>query len=212
MEKEIFILGVGNNTPVYIDLAESCGYKVKGFYHYDNTRTGEYDHGFEILGSNDDLFAMQDLSGMNFAVSMGNNKLRVELSEKIREKNGCLPALIHPTAVVSRFTKIGHGVVIHINTVIQADTEIGDYTVFSYNTALSHTSSIGKGCYVAGGAEIGAYTKIEDFVFIGQCAVTISSKVPSIGQGAIIGAGAVVIRPVDENTVVAGSPARILTK
>lgn len=29
MNKEIYILGVGHNTPVYIDLVESCGYTIK---------------------------------------------------------------------------------------------------------------------------------------------------------------------------------------
>ena len=40
-EKEIYALGIGHNTPVSIDLAESCGYKIAGLYHYNDTRTGE---------------------------------------------------------------------------------------------------------------------------------------------------------------------------
>ena len=31
--KDIYILGVGCNTVVYIDLVESCGYRVVGLYH-----------------------------------------------------------------------------------------------------------------------------------------------------------------------------------
>lgn len=54
--KEIYALGVGHNTPVFIDLAESCGYKIAGLYHYNSERTNEFDHGFKILGSFDDLF------------------------------------------------------------------------------------------------------------------------------------------------------------
>ena len=30
MNKEIYILGIGHNTSVYIDLAEACGYEIKG--------------------------------------------------------------------------------------------------------------------------------------------------------------------------------------
>ena len=33
--KDIYILGVGCNTVVYIDLVESCGYRVVGLYHYE---------------------------------------------------------------------------------------------------------------------------------------------------------------------------------
>lgn len=38
INKDIYILGVGHNTGVYIDLAQSCGYNVKGLYHYNNER------------------------------------------------------------------------------------------------------------------------------------------------------------------------------
>ena len=42
MNKEIYILGVGHNTPVYIDLVESCGYTIKGLYHYNEELTGKW--------------------------------------------------------------------------------------------------------------------------------------------------------------------------
>ena len=28
MNKEIYVLGIGHNTPVYLDLVESCGYTL----------------------------------------------------------------------------------------------------------------------------------------------------------------------------------------
>ena len=43
MNKEIYILGIGHNTSVYIDLAEACGYEIKGLYHYNGDRTGDMD-------------------------------------------------------------------------------------------------------------------------------------------------------------------------
>ena len=210
MNKEIYILGVGHNTPVYIELAEACGYSVKGLYHYNNERTGEIDHGVEILGSYADLYNLGDLSNKNFALSMGDNKIRVEVATKIKKLGGNLPNLIHPTAVVSRFCEMGEGIAIHINAVVHPDTKIGDYTTMSYNTALSHNSEIGTGCYLACGALIGAYTIINNFVFIGINATTISSKVPYIGERAYIGAGALVTKPIESKNVVMGNPAKVI--
>lgn len=54
--KDIYILGVGCNTVVYIDLVESCGYRVVGLYHYEEGRTGEIYFGHKIIGSNEELF------------------------------------------------------------------------------------------------------------------------------------------------------------
>ena len=66
MLKEIYALGVGHNTSVFINLAEACGYAIKGLYHFNDVRTGEIDHGFEILGSFEDLLSKPTLKGMTF--------------------------------------------------------------------------------------------------------------------------------------------------
>ncbi len=104
--KEIYVLGVGHNTPVFIDLALACGYKIAGMYHYAEGRTGEIDHGFEILGSFTDLFSSERLDGKNFLLSMGDIAIRKELTEKIEAKGGKIPTLIHPSAVISAFATI----------------------------------------------------------------------------------------------------------
>ena len=209
--KIIYALGVGHNTPVFIDLAEACGYKVLGLYHYKEGRTGEYDHGFEILGSFDDLFAKGDLSGMNFLLTMGDNKIRCSLSEKIQSRGGKVPSLIHPTAVISRFATISEiGVYISPFTYVQADSLVGDNTVLLSHVNISHTTKIGNNCFVAGGSTIGAYTTVEDLVFIGQGVLSISGKVSVIGQRSYIGARTLITKDVPRNVVFVGSPGKVL--
>jgi sugar O-acyltransferase (sialic acid O-acetyltransferase NeuD family) len=210
--KDIYILGVGHNTIVYIDLVEACGYNVAGLYHYNNERTGELIHNHEIIDSNINLLNNKSLHGLNFAISVGDNKIRVELANLIREKGGKIPILIHPTAVVSKYAKIEDSVVIHANSVIQADVIIRQDTVVSYNTSVTHTSKIGKACYLAFNSNIGAYVEIEDSVFVGQSAAIVSGKLNYIGHDSIVGAGAVVIHDVEPYSVVAGNPAKVIKK
>lgn len=209
--KEIYALGIGHNTPVFIDLAEACGYTIAGLYHYNNDRTGEEDHGFNIIGSFDDLFAKGDLSGMDFLLTMGDNKIRTEISDKIISLGGNVPTLIHPTAVISRFAEISPmGVYISPFTYVQADSSVGRNTILLSHVNISHTTKVGESCFIAGGATIGAYTTVEDYVFVGQGALSISGKVGHIGRGAYIGARCLVTHDVPELVVFSGIPGKVL--
>lgn len=210
---DLYALGIGHNTPVFIDLAESCGHSIAGLYHFNDTRTGEIDHGFEIIGSFNDLFSRDSLAGMSFLLTMGDNFIRENLIRTIVGKGGTVPTLIHPTAVISRFAEISDtGVYISAFTHVQADTRIGEGTILLSGVNVSHTNSIGRYCFVAGGATIGAYTTVEDFVFVGQGALTISGKVGHIGKNSLIGARALVTHDVEPGSIVAGMPAKCIDR
>lgn len=210
--KEVYVLGVGKNTPVFIDLAESCGYVVKGLYHYNEDKNGESDHGFKVIGCTEELLKSKTLKGRSFVLSMGNIKIRSQIYTQIKALGGKIPSLIHPTSVISRFATISDGVYISAFTHIQADTSIDENTVILSGVNISHTNTIGKNCFIAGGATIGAYTTIDDNVFIGQGVLTISSKVTVIGENAFVGARSLVTKSIEPNTVVFGSPAKRLNK
>lgn len=211
VSKKIYALGVGHNTPVFVDLAVACGYEIVGLYHYTEGRTGEVDHGMPILGTFDDLFAIGNLTGMNFLLTMGDNSIRSELSDRIISQGGNVPTLIHPMSVISQFAEISSvGVYISPFTYIQADTKVGSNTVILSHVNISHTNVIGKNCFIAGASSIGAYTEVEDNVFVGQGVISISGKVSRIGKGAFIGAGSLLTKDVKEYTMVAGTPARMI--
>ncbi|WP_242386452.1 LbetaH domain-containing protein [Phocaeicola sartorii] len=211
--KLIYVLGIGHNTPVFIDLALACGYKIAGLYHYNNERTGNIDHGFKVLGSFDDLLAQPSLGGKCFLLTMGDNEIRFQLCKKIINKDGCVPSLIHPTCVISHFADISPvGVYISPFTYVQADSVIGDNTVLLSHVNISHNTKIGKNCFIAGGSTIGAYTTVEDFVFVGQGVLSISSKVNNIGHHSYIGAGSLITHDISSESIVVGRPARIFKK
>ena len=208
--KQVYVLGVGHNTPVLIDLAISCGCEILGLYHYDASRNGEVDHGYQILGSFDDMFERDGVEGKSYVLSMGDNKIRSELACRIRKAGGFLPSLIHPTSVISMYASVSQeGVYILPFTFVQSDSIIGSNTILLSHVNISHNTNVGENCFIAGGCMIGAYVNIGDNVFIGQHATVVSQKVAHIGDGSFIGAGSLVLNDVQPGTLVYGVPAKV---
>ncbi len=207
--QDIYILGVGGATPVFMELAMACGYTVAGLYHYNGDRTGEIDHGVPILGSFEDLYR-SDLRGKVFMLSQGDMQIRSEATDRIKSLGGRIPTIIHPTAIVSRFADVSEeGVIICAGCIIQADVTVMSHAVLWDQVVVCHQSTLGHYSFAGPKALIGAHTVVDDFAFIGQDALLISGKVGKVGAHAIVGAGSVVVREVTARTVVSGNPARV---
>ena len=88
MEKrEIYLLGIGHGTPIFMELAEACGYTIAGLYHYNDERTGEIDYGYKILGSFEDLFR-SDIKGKLFCLTMGDMNTKTLVSKRLMAMRG----------------------------------------------------------------------------------------------------------------------------
>lgn len=210
--KEIFVLGIGGSSFARVDLANACGYKVAGLYHYNDERTGQMDHGYKILGSFNDLFD-QDINGKNFLLTMGDMNIRKDLFKRITSKGGIVPTLIHPTAEISQFATVSsNGVIIDSQTIIQSDCSIEEGVFICSQSIVCHQTTIEPYVFVAPKALIGARLRIKHFSFIGQNATVISTKVKEVGAYSTIGAGAVVTKPVENGQTVVGNPAKVLIK
>ena len=208
--QEIYVLGIGGSTPVFIDIAEACGYRIVGLYHYNDDRTGEKDHGYPILGSFADLY-LSDIRGKRFLLSQGDMKLREEVTNKIKQLGGIVPTLIHPTAILSKYANISHeGVVIGANCIVQADSVIKSNAVLWDMALVCHQTIIGNYCFVGPKALVGAHIEVQDFAFIGQDALLVSGKVGTMGANSLLGAGAVLTKELPANVVAVGNPARVI--
>ncbi len=208
--KEIYALGVGHSTPLFIEIAEAAGWHVAGLYHYNDERTGEEDHGFKILGSFDDLYH-QDIRGKHFLPTMGDMRIRRDVINTLSRMGGGIPTIVHPSAHVSRFATIAEqGVVIGDRVELQSDVIIENNVIIRSDVTVCHNTTIKQDVFVGPKALVGAYITIEDLAYIGQGSILISGKAEHIGRNTLVGAGAMVTKPLPENVVAVGSPARII--
>ena len=140
-------------------------------------------------------------------------------------------SLIRSGTVIYSNVKTGKNFRTGHNVLIRESTEIGDDVLIGTNSVVDGNCTIGNNVSVQTNGYVTAYTIIEDDVFLGPCAVTTNDKymkvgaelkgpiikkgakiganstlLPgiTIGERAVVGAGAVVTKDVGSEEVVIG--------
>lgn len=206
MDKGVYIIGAGTYGEAMCELADILDYSVIGFYDEDEKKLGLSIMDYPVLGKFSELND-KEISKNNYIVAIGNNVARFKIMTKINNSGGYTPTLIHPTATISPSAEIGNGVYIQAHAYIWTKVKINDFCIISPNVVVAHHSIIGKACLISTLAGVGASINIEDKVFVGM-GCTIVTGMHIVGENSVIGAGAVVLKDVDKNSVYAGVPAK----
>jgi 2,3,4,5-tetrahydropyridine-2,6-dicarboxylate N-acetyltransferase len=125
-------------------------------------------------------------------------------------------ARIERGAVIRSGVVLSDTAIILMGAVVNTKVSIGDYTMIDMNAVVGSGAIIGNNCHIGAGAVIAGVMEpisnnpviIEDNVLIGANATILNGV--KIGKGSIVGAGSVVREDVDENTTVAGVPAKVV--
>jgi sugar O-acyltransferase (sialic acid O-acetyltransferase NeuD family) len=148
-------------------------------------------------------------------VAIGTSADRRRVSQILADRGLREGRLISPRAFVAKDAVIAPGAQIFAGCCISSNVRLDRGVIVNFNSTLSHDISVGDhatispGCSIAGRVEIGAGA------FVGVGATIINGTPGSrllIGAQATVGAGAVVIRNVDDGDVVAGVPARSISR
>jgi sugar O-acyltransferase (sialic acid O-acetyltransferase NeuD family) len=217
MLKKIIILGTGGNCIDILDTineinraSRSKKYLCAGFLD-DNTQTwGKEYCGVKTLGGLDTACQYTDCYFVNGIGSPGNFWKKDRIIEKTGVPDERFETIIHPSASVSSFSQLDRGVVVFQNATITSNVRIGRHVIILPNTVISHDDVIGDYTCVAGGVCVSGGVVIGPSCYLGTNATLIGNI--TIGAYCLIGMGSVVLDSVEENSVVAGNPARFLRR
>lgn len=113
---------------------------------------------------------------------------------------------IHPSVMIARSVRIGHGNILLANVVVNCNAIIGNFNTVNSGTLLGHDIIIGNNNYFAGQVCVGSGLKIGDQNFIGlNTSVRNGIK---IGNNNIVGMSSNITRDVADNHVIFGNPAK----
>jgi sugar O-acyltransferase (sialic acid O-acetyltransferase NeuD family) len=184
-------------------------YNVIGFLDDNKSLWGKEIHGILVLGGFS--MALDMPSEVHFSTGIGSEK--TYKNRLLILKDLCIPikrfpSIIHPSAIISNWSKIENGVVVHQNSVINADSFLGRFTLVLPNSVINHGSKIGKGTIVNSHVSISGDVAIGETCYLGA-SCTLKQNI-IIGDNALIGMGSVVINSVGSDAVVVGNPAKCI--
>jgi sugar O-acyltransferase (sialic acid O-acetyltransferase NeuD family) len=163
----------------------------------------QYNMADKIKGSIDEYIPEAD---EEVVCAIGDSKQRLLICDMLERKGAIFTNIIHPMTILSDNCKLGKGVMLSPFSVISTNVKVGDHVLVNTFSVAGHDSSIGRGCTLSDLCDVMGFVQLGEGVFLGGGAKIIPGV--RIEKYAIVGAGAVVVNKVHENTKVFGNPAR----
>lgn len=202
--KRLAILGASGHGKVVADAAQLSGWNEVVFFD-DAWPELQVNSHWPVVGNTEVLLSrVSDIDGV--IVAIGNNSIRLEKLTMLNDLGVSLATIIHPGAVVSRYSKVGGGCIICAGVVINADACIGMGAILNTGCSVDHDCLLGDAVHISPGARLAGGVNVERCVWIGMGSVV--KQLLTVGAGSVVGAGAVVIKDVFKNSVVKGVPAK----
>lgn len=180
-------------------------WNVLGFIDDRAELKGRFVNGYKIIGTVDDA---ADYPDTYFVCAIGASRARKAVAERIKAKvpNVKFATLIDPEAIVSDKTEIGEGSIICAGAVMTVNIFLGRHVIVNINCTVGHDAVLKDYVMLYPGAGISGAVQIGECTEMGTGSRIIQGK--TIGDGTIVGAGAVVIRDLPDNCTAVGVPAK----
>lgn len=203
----LVVLGAGGHGKVVADCAELTG-------KYDSVLFLDSQHPqktalecWPVEGIPDGLASFVD-GNTEFFVAIGNNHARLEWLDRVEDAGGVLATLIHPNAVVSRYSHIAPGTLLLGGAIVNAFSTLSKGCIVNTGASIDHDCTLGDAVHIAPGTRLAGTVQVGKCTFLGVgCAVVPGAN---IGRDVIIGAGATVISDIPDGVTAVGTPAKVI--
>jgi sugar O-acyltransferase (sialic acid O-acetyltransferase NeuD family) len=209
MTEKVVIFGAQGSAREIAWLAAGSGMQPVCFVDQQgSSRIGTKQNGLDILSAQQ---AADFFPGAGAILGAGDPALRRRLESEARSCGFHFVMLTHPGALLSPDAVIAEGFVCYPHTVIATNVAIGRQVQINVGSTVSHDSILGDYVTLSPGVRLCGYVDVGHDVFLGVGANVINGTQErrlTIGQGAVIAAGACVTADIAPGARVAGVPAR----
>ena len=209
---KVVIIGAGGFGREVIEIFkdQNCikkWWEILGFIDENSALWGKVINNFSVLGGLDWFENNREVGAV---VAIGDPKTKKRIVDLL-EKNGVLfYNAIHPSVIMSEFVNLGKDVIICAGSILTVNISICNHIIINLKCTIGHDAIIEDYCSIMPSVSINGENHIGKGVYIGTGATFIQQV--SVGEWAIIGAGAVVIDNIPDHVVAVGIPAKVKKK
>lgn len=206
--KDLYIIGAGGFGREVAWLVERINdaepvWNLKGFIDDKMSLWGSAGGGYPILGGTEYLIQQGDV----YAVcAIGSAATRKRVITNFMGTSVKFATLIDPPVLISRRVKIGEGTIICAGSIVTVDIQIGNHVIINLDCTIGHDA------YIQDFVTLYPSVNVSGNVILGECAELgtgmqiIQGK--RVAANTIIGAGATVVRDIEESGTYVGCPAK----
>lgn len=110
-------------------------------------------------------------SNDEFVIAITDHKIKQKVISILKNKNAKFRSVIHPTAIISEYAKLGAGVIIYPFASISCDATIGSFTVVNLGAVIAHDVTVGEHSFIGTYTNLGGWSTIGSKCYIGSGAV-----------------------------------------
>ncbi|CAK7019402.1 MAG: Putative acetyltransferase EpsM [Fusobacterium varium] len=207
--KDVVIIGAGGFAREVAWLIEEINKKneqwnILGFIDDNSENVGKSLNGYKIIGNTDYLNEMN--KNIYAVIAIGNGKTRKKIVEKLKKRK--FGILIHPNVSISDTISIGEGSIICSGNILTVNISIGKHVIINLDCTIGHDAVIKNFSTFLPGTNLSGETIVEECSTLGTGSTVIQGI--KIGKNVMVGAGAVVIRDIIDDSTAVGNPARTI--
>ena len=201
--RSIFLVGAGGHGKVVLDALLRSDVAIDEICVSDDDTALL---GKELCGLRINIPIIQEGTEQGvFHIAIGNGQIRQNLHSQLLGTGSMPLSVVHPDAVVSRFSTIGAGSFVAARAIIAPSAAIAEGVIINHGAVVDHDCTVGSFSHIAPNATLGGAVQVGARVLIGAGANILPNI--NIGDDAVIGAGAVVLNDIAAGETYVGVPA-----
>ena len=170
-------------------------------------------NGYDLIS--EESFEAAAYGSKIFNIAIADSRVRERFAKKYKDLGYSTVSLSAASVTIYDDIQLGEGAILCANAVLTSNAKIGKFFHANVHSYVAHDCIIGNYVTLAPYVACLGNVHIEDHAYIGAGAILKqgSKDAPRrIGEGAVVGMGAVVTKDVAPYTTVVGNPARVLEK